>query len=126
MKKIIISALVALSAVICFSAKASDSSNNQADSNASVEYLIPGITSGSIKLQHVQKIYCLMPNDIKEKSSAAYRDIINNGRSEFVYGGVKVKHTATTWEFYYKGGAIIVRNASPSELDQFFGYNEEL
>lgn len=89
-------------------------------SNATVDYVIPNITSGSIKLDHFRKIYNLMPSDIHKQAAMAFDDIVNNPRSDFKYAGVRVKHTASTWEFYYKGGSVIVRNATDAELQSIF------
>lgn len=119
MKKFFLAALVALTAVIGVSA-AANSSKAEPVSDATVEYVIPHITSGSMQLQHVHKLFDLMPYDIQEKAAMAYNDIVTDTRSEFVYGGVRVKHTDTTWEFYYKGGSVIVRNATPAELLDIF------
>jgi hypothetical protein len=119
MKKIILAALVALAAVIGVSA-AANSSKAEPVSDATVEYVIPHITSGSMQLQHFHKLFDLMPYDIQQQAIMAYNDIVTDIRSEFVYGGIRVKHTDTTWEFYYKGGSIIVRNATSAELLNIF------
>lgn len=102
------------------SADASSEKKTNPASDATVEYVIPNITSGSIKLDHFRKIYNLMPNDIHQQAAMAFHDIANNPKSDFRYAGVRIKHTANTWEFYYKGGSVIVRNASDAELKSIF------
>ncbi len=102
------------------SADASSEKKTTPASDATVEYVIPNITSGSIKLDHFRKIYNLMPNDIHQQAAMAFHDIANNPKSDFRYAGVRIKHTADTWEFYYKGGSVIVRNASDAELKSIF------
>lgn len=102
------------------SADASSEIKTNPASDATVEYVIPNITSGSIKLDHFRKIYNLMPNDIHQQAAMAFHDIANNPKSDFRYAGVRIKHTANTWEFYYKGGSVIVRNASDAELKSIF------
>jgi hypothetical protein len=102
------------------SADASSEKKTNPASDATVEYVIPNITSGSIKLDHFRKIYNLMPNDIHQQAAMAFHDIANNPKSGFRYAGVRIKHTANTWEFYYKGGSVIVRNASDAELKSIF------
>ena len=102
------------------SADASSENKKNPASDATVEYVIPNITSGSIKLDHFRKIYNLMPNDIHQQAAMAFHDIANNPKSDFRYAGVRIKHTANTWEFYYKGGSVIVRNASDAELKSIF------
>lgn len=126
MKRFIISALVALSAAICISSTVANANDYQ-PSDATVEYAIPGITTGSISLNHFHKIFDLMPDDIQIQAVKAFNDIINDGRSELVYGGVKVKHPAAdTWEFLYKGNSIVVKNASESQLREVFTMPETL
>lgn len=120
MKKFFITALVALTAVICISAAKASNPEYQSNSNATVEYVIPGITSGSMKLQHFHMIFDLLPYDIQKMSVEAFRDIVDSSRSEFVYGGVKVKHYGNTWEFHYSGSSVVVKDASLSELTQIF------
>jgi hypothetical protein len=85
-----------------------------------VEYVIPNIISGSIQLDQFKKIFALMPQDIKEQAEIAYSDIISKDKSDFHYAGVRVKHTDTTWEFYYNGAKIIVKNATKAELNEIF------
>lgn len=89
-------------------------------SKAFVEYNIPNITDGSMMLYQFDKIFCLMPYDIQEKMVLAFREIVCDPRSDFSYAGVKVKHTDTTWEFYYNGAYVIVRGATNSELTGIF------
>ena len=126
MKRFFISALVALSAALCISATVANANDSQ-PSDATVEYVIPGITTGSISLNHFHRIFDLMPDDIQLQAVMAFNHIISNGRSEMVYGGVKVKHPASdTWEFSYKGNSVVVRNASESQLREIFTISETL
>jgi hypothetical protein len=120
MKKIIFAALLALTTIICVSATTASNSETSNSSNATVEYVIPNIISGSIQLDQFKKIYALMPQDVKEQAEIAYNDIVSKNKSDFHYVGVRVKHTETTWEFYYNGGKIIVRNATRAELNEIF------
>ena len=120
MKKFLITAFIALTTVICVSATVANIPVATDNPNATVEYNIPNITSGSMQLSHFEKIYYLMPSDIQNKSLMAFNDIINKNKSEFVYCGVKVKHTENTWEFYYQGASVIVRNATDADLLKIF------
>ena len=120
MKKIIFAALLALTTVICVSATTASNSETSNSSNATVEYVIPNIISGSIQLDQFKKIYALMPQNIKEQAEIAYNDIVSKDKSDFHYAGVRVKHTETTWEFHYNGAKIIVRNATRDELNEIF------
>lgn len=120
MKKFIFAALLALTTIICVSATTASNSETTNSSNATVEYVIPNIISGSIQLDQFKKIYALMPQDVKEQAEIAYNDIVSKNKSDFHYAGVRVKHTETTWEFYYNGGKIIVRNATRAELNEIF------
>lgn len=120
MKKFLITAFIALTTVVCVSATVANLPTSTNNPNAVVEYNIPGITSGSMQLSHFEKIYCLMPYDIQEKSVMAFNEIIVSKKSEFTYCGVKVKHTGNTWEFYYGGSSVIVRNATDSDLRNIF------
>jgi hypothetical protein len=65
----------------------------------------------------------LLPSEIQVKANQAYADITRKAetQSQFTYAGVKVKRTSTTWEFYYKGASIIVRNATNKDLFDLFG-----
>ena len=71
-------------------------------------------------MDQFKKIYALMPQDVKEQAEIAYNDIVSKNKSDFHYVGVRVKHTETTWEFYYNGAKIIVRNATRAELNEIF------
>ena len=68
MKKIIFAALLALTTIICVSATTASNSETSNLSNATVEYVIPNIISGSIQLDQFKKIYALMPQDVKEQA----------------------------------------------------------
>ena len=122
MKKVILSILILLSVVLCVAAKrvTIHYTEELKDSKAYVEYNIPNVTTGEMGIYNVDRIFCLMPYDVQEKMVLAYRDIINDSRAEFTYGGVKVKHSDTTWEFYYNGASVVVNNATASELDLIF------
>lgn len=120
MKKIIFAALLALTTVICVSATTASDSETSNSSNATVEYVVPNIISGSIELDQFKKTYALMPQDIKEQAEIAFNDIVSKDKSDFHYAGVLVKHTDTTWEFHYNGAKIIVRNATRTELNEIF------
>lgn len=122
MKKVVLSLLVVLSTVVCIAAKRIqvNYSEELKASKAYVEYNIPNITDGAMMLYQVDRLFCLMPHDVQEKMVLAFRDIIYNPRSEFTYGGVKVKHTDTTWEFYCNGASVVVRGATESELSSIF------
>lgn len=91
------------------------------NSKATIEYSIPNFISGTLDLKHFEKIYRLVPDEIAVKCTHAYYEVSNRSERQFTYGGVKVKHTDTTWEFYYAGVSIIVRNATSKELDYLFG-----
>ena len=120
MKKIIFAALLALTTIICVSATTASNSETTNSSNATVEYVVPNIISGSIQLDQFRKIYALMPQDIKEQAEIAYYDIVFNDKPDFYYAGVRVKHTDTTWEFHYNGAKIIVRNATRDQLNEIY------
>ena len=132
MKKIILTCLVALAAIVSVSAANSQQKSSEftypyalflSDCKATVEYNVPNIISGSIELKNFEKIYRLLPHEIQDKARLAYNDVIERAEnhSQFTYAGVKVKHTSTTWEFYYKGASIIVRNATNKDLFDLFG-----
>ena len=122
MKKVVLSLLVVLSTAVCIAAKRIQANYTEElkASKAYVEYNIPNITDGAMMLYQVDRLFCLMPHDVQEKMVLAFRDIIYNPRSEFTYGGVKVKHTDTTWEFYCNGASVVVRGATESELSSIF------
>lgn len=122
MKKVVLSLLVVFSTVVCITAKRIQANYTEElkASKAYVEYNIPNITDGAMMLYQVDRLFCLMPHDVQEKMVLAFRDIIYNPRSEFTYGGVKVKHTDTTWEFYCNGASVVVRGATESELSSIF------
>ena len=122
MKKVVLSLLVVLSTVVCIAAKRIQVNYTEElkASKAYVEYNIPNITDGAMMLYQVDRLFCLMPHDVQEKMVLAFRDIIYNPRSEFTYGGVKVKHTDTTWEFYCNGASVVVKGATESELSSIF------
>ena len=122
MKKVVLSLLVVFSTVVCIAAKRIQANYTEElkASKAYVEYNIPNITDGAMMLYQVDRLFCLMPHDVQEKMVLAFRDIIYNPRSEFTYGGVKVKHTDTTWEFYCNGASVVVRGATESELSPIF------
>ena len=135
MKKIIITCLAALAAIISVSAADSQEKSSEnvipgvlylSDCKATIEYNVPNIVSGSLDLKHFEKIYRLIPSEIQLKARMAYNDVIGKAetRSQFTYAGVKVKHTDTTWEFYYKGASLIVRNATNKDLFDLFGERE--
>ena len=46
---------------------------------------VPNIISGSIQLDHLKKIFALMPQDIKEQAEIAYSDIVSKDKSDFHY-----------------------------------------
>lgn len=122
MKKVVLSLLVVLSTVVCIAAKRIQVNYTEElkASKAYVEYSIPNITDGAMMLYQVDRLFCLMPYDVQEKMVLAFRDIIYNPRPEITYGGVKVKHTDTTWEFYCNGASVVVRGATESELSSIF------
>jgi hypothetical protein len=122
MKKLVLSLLVVLSTVVCIAAKRIQVNYTEElkASKAYVEYNIPNITDGAMMLSQVDRLFCLMPYDVQEKMVLAFRDIIYNPKPEFTYGGVKVKHTDTTWEFYCNGASVVVRGATESELSSIF------
>ena len=117
---IVLATIITLTSAVCIASNINDPQTVSDNPNAVVEYNIPGITTGSMKLSHFEKIYNMMPYDIQEKSVMAFRDIVYNAKPEFTYGGVKVKHTDNTWEFYYKGASIVVKNATVSDLTCIF------
>ena len=131
MKKIILTCLVARAAMVSVSAANSHESSTQSyppvtfvtNTRATVEYNVPNIISGDLTLIQFEKIYRLLPSEIQVKANQAYADITRKAetQSQFTYAGVKVKHTSTTWEFYYKGASIIVRNATNKDLFDLFG-----
>ena len=122
MKKVFLSILIVLSVVVCVAAKrvSTHYTEELKASKAYVEYSIPNITDGAMMLYQVDRLFCLMPYDVQEKMVLAFRDIIYNPRPEFTYGGVNVKHTDTTWEFYCNGASVVVRGATESELSSIF------
>lgn len=126
MKKFFITVFIALTTIItltsavCIASNINDPQTVSNNPNAVVEYNIPGITTGSMQLSHFEKIFNMMPYDIQEKSVLAFRDIVYNPKPEFTYGGVKVKHTDNTWEFYSNGASIVVKNATVSDLTCIF------
>lgn len=126
MKKFFITVFIALTTIItltsavCIASNINDPQTVSDNPDAVVEYNIPGITSGIMQLSHFEKIFNMMPYDIQEKSVLAFRDIVYNPKPEFTYGGVKVKHTDNTWEFYYNGASVVVKNATVSDLTCIF------
>ena len=122
MKKVFLSILIVLSVVGGVAAKrvSTHYTEELKAFKAYVEYSIPNITDGAMMLYQVDRLFCLMPYDVQEKMVLAFRDIIYNPRSEFTYGGVKVKHTDTTWEFYCNCASVVVRGATESELSSIF------
>lgn len=94
------------------------------DCKATIEYSIPCIISGTIDLKDFEKIYRLIPSNITSKCQAAFYEISSRPEREFTYGGVKIKHTDTTWEFYYGGASLIVRNATHKDLYYIFGESD--
>ena len=117
---ITLATVISLTSAVCVASNINDPQTVSDNPNAVVEYSIPNITSGSMKLSHFEKIFNMMPYDIQEKSVMAFNEIIVNQKPEFTYCGVKVKHTANTWEFYYSGASVIVRNATDSYLTSIF------
>lgn len=127
MKKVLLAALITLASVLGVSTVVSATSNQQAPSKGYVEYNIPNITSGTMMFTHVEKIFAMMPYDVKEKCVLAYRDIIRNEAKDFTYCGVRVKHPDEfTWEFYYQGASLIVNDVTPSELTDMFTINDTM
>mgnify|MGYP003295451125 CR=1 FL=1 len=125
MKKVLLAALITLASVFGVSTVVSATSNQQAPSKGYVEYNIPNITSGTMMFTHVEKIFDMMPLDVREKCVLAYRDIIQKKPKDFIYCGVRVKHPdELTWEFYYQGASLIVRDVTSSELTQMFTIND--
>lgn len=85
-----------------------------------IEYNIPNITSGTMNLAHAQKIFTMMPYDVKEQSVLAFRDITSKNSKSFDYNGVRITHPSdSTWTFTYNGAKITV-NASIGALTTFF------
>lgn len=118
MKKFFLVAFIALTTVICV---ASTVANNAAiESDATVEYVIPNVTFGTMSLENVSKIFALMPGDVLEKCAEAYDDIVSNPKQVFTYGGVRVKRTGSDWEFNYQGASVKVHGATNEELNQIF------
>ena len=117
---IVLATVITLTSAICVASNINDPQTVSDNPNAVVEYNIPNITSGTMKLSHFEKIFNMMPYDIQEKSVMAFNEIIVNQKPEFTYCGVNVKHTANTWEFYYSGASVIVRNATDSDLHAIF------
>ena len=140
MKKIIFAALVAIASVVSVSSVVAANRSNAnssavetipfyeevlqlTDSKATIEYKIPNIISGTMDLKHFERIYRLLPNEIRKQAMAAYYEVSSKNQSQFTYAGVRVKHNLNdnTWEFHYRGASIIVRDATPDELYKLFG-----
>ena len=117
---ITLATVITLTSAVCVASNINDPQKVSDNPNAVVEYNIPNITSGTMKLSHFEKIFNMMPYDIQEKSVMAFNEIIVKETPEFTYCGVKVKHTADTWEFYYNGASVIVRNATNADLLAIF------
>ena len=119
MKKFIIAAFAMLAVVVCIAAQRHYSEELK-ESKAYVEYNIPNVTSGTMSIYNVDRLHAFMPYDVREKTRLAYMDIVSDPRQDFCYSGVRVKRTANTWEFYYGGASVIVRNATDEELSMIF------
>lgn len=131
MKKIILTLFVALAAIVSVSAANSQKHSTQSfpyalflsESKGTIDYNIPNFISGDIEVKQFEKIYRLLPSDIRSKAHLAFCDVVKKSEtlSQFTYAGVKIKHYDTTWEFHYKGASIIVRNVTDKELFDLFG-----
>ena len=135
MKKVLFAMLVTCFAIVGLSSSTSSFAQNSKsqigftvnralflkDSKATIEYSIPNFISGTLDLKHFEMIYRLIPDEIAIKCNLAFGEIVNRPEKQFTYSGVKIKHTDTTWEFYYGGASIIVRNATYQELYNLFG-----
>ena len=125
MKKIFFAVAVSLVTVFCVSATVIDNSNSNetasvSQSDAKIEYSISDTIKGSMPLTRFETIYNLLPDDIQKAMRDSYNSISAKKKSQFYYCGVLVKHNNDTWEFHHSGCSVIVRNASPEELNEIF------
>ena len=128
MKKIIFAAIISLVTVLCVSATVA---NIPADNfSSSVTATIAGTDDGvDFDTKTLVTIYSLMPQKVKDRCVASYKDIApriesNHGRT-FYYEGVAITPVktgdGTDLEFTYGGHSVVVKNYTRQEFDNVFG-----
>ncbi len=64
-------------------------------------------------------IYNLLPTEIQQAATAAYKDLATKPYPKVNYAGVTVKYSPHVWTFEYQGSTVVV-NAKIEELKTIF------
>ncbi len=64
-------------------------------------------------------IYNLLPTEIQQAATAAYKDLATKPYPKVEYNGVTVKYSPHVWTFEYQGSTVVV-NAKIEELKAIF------
>ncbi len=64
-------------------------------------------------------IYDLLPTEMQQAATAAYKDLATKPYPKVDYNGVTVKYSPHVWTFEYQGSTVVV-NAKIEELKAIF------